>query len=208
LFDDPLIASLAGRFPGLHPMSDGGIFEGLLTSITGQSVSLAAAAVTQRKLCALFSDGFEINARIYHVLPEAEQLANATPELIRQSGVTTRRAAAIVNAAQCQLAGSLPSDEQARSDPERSVMQLLDLPGVGRWTAESAVLWGVGAPDAHPVNDVALLRAARRAYELPEMTMRELDTLAEGWRPARSLAARLLWTNLFGPAPLVSEKPA
>jgi 3-methyladenine DNA glycosylase/8-oxoguanine DNA glycosylase len=75
------------------------------------------------------------------------------------------------------------------------------LPLVGRWTAESVVLWGIGAPDAHPTGDVALLRAARAAYGRPELTLKELDVLAEQWRPARGLAARLLWTELFGPAP-------
>ena len=200
-FTDPVIRNLADRFPGLRPMSDGGLFAGLLTSIVGQSVSLAAAATTQRKLCLLFNPGFELDGRLYHALPQVKDLADASPALIRTSGVTTRRAEAIVHAAKCQLAGELPDDEFARSRPEETVSQLLDLPGVGRWTAESAVLWGVGSPDAHPVNDVALLRAARHAYERPDMTMRELDALAEHWRPGRSLAARLLWTNLFGPAP-------
>jgi 3-methyladenine DNA glycosylase/8-oxoguanine DNA glycosylase len=200
-FTDPVIQELARRFPGLRPMSDGSLFDGLLTSIIGQSISVAAAAVTQAKLCALLGEGIELDQRQFHALPDATILAGTPTELIRRSGVTWKRAEAIVHAAQRQLAGDLPNDAWAREHPEETVQQLLSLPGVGRWTAESAVLWGIGAPDAHPTNDVALLRAAKFAYNRPEMTLRDLDVLAEQWRPGRALAARLLWTNLFGPAP-------
>jgi 3-methyladenine DNA glycosylase/8-oxoguanine DNA glycosylase len=134
-------------------------------------------------------------------LPRADQLADASVELIRASGVTWKRAEAIRHAAREMIAGNLPGDEAARQDPEETVRALIALPLVGRWTAESIVLWGTGAPNAHPTGDVALLRAAKAAYDRPELTLKELDVLAEQWQPARGLAARLLWTEFFGPAP-------
>lgn len=200
-FDDPLIATLADRFPGLHPYCDGSLFDGIVTAIVGQSISLASAAITQGRLAALFAQPVVLNAHAFHPLPTAAHLAESSIELIRTSGVTWKRAEGIRNAAREMVAGRLPSDAEARNDPDGAVKALVTLPLVGRWTAESAVLWGIGAPDAHPTGDVALLRAARRAYERPEMTLKELDRLAEGWRPGRGLAARLLWTDLFGPAP-------
>jgi 3-methyladenine DNA glycosylase/8-oxoguanine DNA glycosylase len=200
-YSDPILASLAARFPGLHPYCDGSVFDGIVTAIVGQSISVAAAAVTQAKLAASFAEAIAIEGRSYWPLPRADQLAGASVELIRASGVTWKRAEAIRYAAQRMVAGRLPDDELARSNPEDAVVALMDLPLVGRWTAESVVLWGVGAPNAHPTGDVALLRAARVAYQRPELTLKELDLLADNWRPARGLAARLLWTNLFGPAP-------
>jgi 3-methyladenine DNA glycosylase/8-oxoguanine DNA glycosylase len=185
----------------LHPYCDGSVFEGVITAIAGQSISVAAAAVTQAKLAALFADPITIDNHDYRPLPRADQLADAQVELIRASGVTWKRAEAIKYAAQQQIAGNLPTDEFARANPDDTVVALLDLPLVGRWTAESVVLWGVGAPNAHPTGDVALLRAARSAYDRQELTLKELDVLAEQWQPARGLAARLLWTELFGPAP-------
>jgi DNA-3-methyladenine glycosylase II len=200
-FSDPVIDQLAQRFPGLRPMSDGGLFDGIVTAIIGQSISVAAAAVTQMKLCALYGGAIELDGRTFAPLPTAEQLADSAADLVRQSGVTGMRARAIVEIARRYVDGLLPTDDWARANPDETVINLLDLPGVGRWTAESAVLWGLGAANAHPTNDVALLRAARRAFDKPEMTLRDLDHLAENWRPARALAARLLWTDLLGPAP-------
>ncbi len=200
VFADPVIAGLATTFAGLHPYCDGSVFEGILTAIIGQSISVAAAAVTQAKLAALFPNRVEVGQHTMSPLPSAHQLADSSRELVRQSGVTMRRAEAIVVAANEAVMGNLPTDEWVRSYPNDAVRELLKLPLVGKWTAESIVLWGVGAPDAHPSGDVALLRAARQVYERPEMTLKDLDTLAEQWRPARGLAARLLWTELFGPA--------
>ncbi len=200
-FTDPVVQRLAHRFPGLRPYCDGSLFDGIVTSIVGQSISVAAAAVAQAKLAASFAGATWIEGRTFRPLPTAHQLAEAPLELIQASGVTWRRAEAIQHAAREQIAGALPTDSAARDRPDEAVRALMELPLVGRWTAESAVLWGIGAPDAHPTGDIALLRAARQAYENPDLTLKDLDRLAEAWRPARGIAARLLWTAFFGIAP-------
>ncbi|MGN6484222.1 MAG: DNA-3-methyladenine glycosylase family protein [Thermomicrobiales bacterium] len=199
-FADPVIASLALQFPGMRPLSDGSLFEGAVTSIVGQSISVAAAAVTQDKLARLFTEPVQVAGRPFRPLPSARQLASAPATLIRQSGVTMKRAEAIRHLARVALDGLLPTADEARDDPDRTIARLTALPSIGPWTAESTLLWGIGAADSHPTGDVALLRAARVVYGRPEMTLRDLDLLAEGWHPARSLAARLLWASLFGPA--------
>lgn len=200
-FTDPVVQSLSDRFIGLRPYCDGSVVDGIVTAIIGQSISVAAAAVTQARLAALFSAPLARGDRDYRPLPRPDQLASASPAIIRQSGVTMRRAEALGHAARAFIAGDVPNDAEARRDPDGASRALQGLPLVGRWTAESALLWGIGAPDAYPTGDVALLRAARLAYGRPAMDLRDLDQVAERWRPARGLAARLLWTALFGPAP-------
>jgi 3-methyladenine DNA glycosylase/8-oxoguanine DNA glycosylase len=200
-FEDPVLAGLAAEFSGLRPLSDGSLFDGIMTSIIGQSISVAAAAVTQTKLASRFGTPVHLDGRDFWPLPTAAFLTDTSVDRIRESGVTWRRAAALRDVAERQSRGDLPTDQDARTQPEAVVKALTGIPGIGRWTAESAVLWGVGAPNAHPTGDIALLRAAKAVYNLPELTLKELDALAEQWQPARSLAARLLWTKLFGPAP-------
>lgn len=197
-FDDPVIARLAERHPGLFPFSDGSLFNGILTAIIGQSVSLASAAAAQNKLAKSFGEGVVAHGRDFWPLPITYQLADAPVELIRASGVTWKRAEAIRLIAREQVAGNLPDDTSGRERPTEVAAELLKLPLVGKWTAESVLLWGIGAPNAYPPGDVALLRAARQAYGRPELTMQDLHVLAEQWQPARSIAARLLWTDLLG----------
>jgi 3-methyladenine DNA glycosylase/8-oxoguanine DNA glycosylase len=209
LLGEPVAAGQLADAPGLRPYASGSITQGVLTSIIGQSISVQAAAVTERRVTALYADGIAFGGRQFYPFPAAEQLASTAPARLRETGLTWRRAEAIVAIARLAADGALPPDDAARADPDRALAALRELPLVGPWTAASALLWGLGVDDAHPTGDVALLRAARRAYDRPEMTLRDLDRLAEQWRPARGWAARALWLMLLGPAPVVSppERP-
>lgn len=196
-WSDPVIAALAERFPGLRSFTDGSLFHGLVTSIVGQSISIASAMSVQRRLALAFHDDVDIDGHRMAPLPTPGELAEAPLALIRESGVTWKRAEGLQAIAREALVGNLPTGEE--HDLELVTRELVKLPIVGPWTAASALLWGVGAPDAFPKGDVALLRAARLAYDRDGMTMRELDALADSWRPRRAIAARLLWTGLLGP---------
>jgi DNA-3-methyladenine glycosylase II len=186
----------------MRPLSNGNLFDGIVTAIVGQSISVQAAAVTERKLAELFNQPLAYGTRNYWPPPRIEQLANAEPSFIRLSGVTQRRADAIVAIARLAMTNRLLPPDVNLADEPAVYDAVLALPLVGKWTAESVLLWGLGADDAYPVGDVALLRAARLAYGRPEMTHAEMDLLAERWRPGRSWASRWLWLNLFGAAPL------
>lgn len=199
---DPVVAALAARFPGLRSYSSGSLFDGIIACIVGQSITVMAAAVTEARLAALFHPGIELAGRRFFPPPEPAELAAAEPALIRTSGVTWRRADAIVAVAKAQRAGELPDEHELGADLESARAKIRRLPLVGPWTAESALLWGVGAGDAFPPNDAALLRAVRHAYARPEIGHPDLNRLAEGWRPGRAWACRWLWTALLGPAPM------
>ncbi|MCC6792777.1 MAG: hypothetical protein IT336_13885 [Thermomicrobiales bacterium] len=198
---DPVVDAIARRHPGMRPLSFGSLFDGLIACIVGQSITVAAAAVVEARICAMFHEGIEFHGRRFWAKPLPEQLANAEPAQIRTSGVTWKRAEAIVAAARAWLDGDLPNDDAATGDADETRNALRRQRLVGAWTAESALLWGIGHEDAFPPNDVALLRAARLAYGRPEMTHPELNALAEGWRPGRGWASRWLWTALLGVAP-------
>jgi 3-methyladenine DNA glycosylase/8-oxoguanine DNA glycosylase len=201
---DPTVEAIAARYPGLRPFNSGSLFDGIIGCIVGQSITVAAAATVEARLCALFHGGVEFQGRMFWAKPLPEQLAEADPARIRETGVTWRRAEAIVAAARAWLNGELPCDAQALNDADEARVALRRLPLVGEWTAESALLWGLGHDDAFPPNDVALLRAARQAYVQPEMAHRDLNKLAMDWRPGRGWASRWLWTALLGPAPAYS----
>ena len=195
VFDDPILAALARKHPGLRPWSAGSLFEGVVSSIIGQSISVAAAATTERRLCERFNDGLHIDGRQFWPPPRPEQLASSSAAFVRETGVTTKRAEALV--AVGTLFASEPTRAAFETDPVAAVQQLTSISGIGPWTIQSALLWGVAAADAHPTRDVALLRAARVHYPVVS-DLKDLDRLAEQWKPYRAWAARLLWLDLFG----------
>jgi 3-methyladenine DNA glycosylase/8-oxoguanine DNA glycosylase len=195
VFDDPIMAALARKHAGLRPWSAGSLFEGVVSSIVGQSISVAAAATTERRLCQRFNKGLHLDGREFWPPPRPEQLASSSAVFVRESGVTTKRAEALVAVA--TLFASESGAAAFAVDPFAAVERLAAISGIGPWTVQSALLWGVAAPDAHPTRDVALLRAARVHY--PEVQdLKDLDRVAEQWGPYRGWAARLLWLDLLG----------
>jgi 3-methyladenine DNA glycosylase/8-oxoguanine DNA glycosylase len=193
-FDDPVLAGLARAHPGLRPWSAGSLYEGVVSSIVGQSISVAAAATTERRLCERFNEAIVVDGRHFWPPPLPEQLASSSAAFVRESGVTTKRAEALVAVGALFAESKLP-----RSDGERvaTLERLATISGIGPWTVQSARLWGIADADAHPTRDVALLRAARAHYaEISDL--KDLDRVAERWQPYRGWAARLLWLDLLG----------
>lgn len=79
------------------------------------------------------------------------------------------------------------SDSDARG-------RLMEVPGIGRWTADVYLLMALGRPDLWPVGDRALVVAARALHGLEaDPDAEALEALAAPWRPWRSVAARMLW---------------
>lgn len=195
---DPLVAAAAERFPGMRPYSSNSLFEGVISCIAGQSISVAAAAITHARIAALVHPGVALGGRTFWPSPRAEQLSKLDVATVRTSGVTWKRAEAIVAASEAQVRGDIPTDDEAWRDPDGARRELLKLKLVGKWTAESALLWGLGLDDAFPPNDAALLRAVRLAYGTPELDHKGLEKLAEGWSPGRAWASRWLWAAMFG----------
>jgi 3-methyladenine DNA glycosylase/8-oxoguanine DNA glycosylase len=195
---DPVIERIARDFPGLRPHASGSLFAGLVDSIVGQSITVKAAAVVSARIASHFHPGIELDGRIFWPIPRPEDLANADVSRLRRAGLTWKRAEALIAAADAALDGRFP--EPAGEPLEALRARLRALPLVGPWTAESALLWGIGEDDAFPMGDVALLRAARKAYAEPEMSMKEMEVRSRAWAGHRAWASRLLWIELFGPA--------
>jgi len=196
-FDDPVLTFLALQHRGLRPWSAGSLYDGVISSIVGQSISVAAAATTERRLFELFSDGVNINGRRFWPTPLPWQLASSTAALVRGSGVTSKRAEALVAVGSLFATATETDSNRLSIRSDIDAEELLAISGIGPWTVRSARLWGLGEADAHPTGDVALLRAALRHY--PEvLSLKDLDRKAERWKPNRGWAARLLWIDLLG----------
>jgi len=198
---DPIIQRLLNEAPGLRPFAHGSLEQGLMTVIIGQGVTVQAGAVLEGRVAAIHSSGIEFKGRVLRPFPTAAQIAETPVQRLRDTGLTWKRAEGMVAVARAALDGRVPSDEDARMNEAEAITRMRLLPMIGPWSANAALLWGLGADDAHVSGDVALLRAAKLVYDEPGLDLKSLDRLAEAWRPARAWAARVLWLKLLGPAP-------
>ena len=186
---DPVLASLlpgpgALRLPGtLEP------FELLVKAVVGQQVSVVAARTLVGRLVARFGERASATGPITHLFPTPDRLADADPAGF---GLPAARGATICALARAVADGRVRIDAGAPFDATRAA--LLEIPGIGPWTAEYVALRGLGDPDAFPASDLGLRQAlagAGRPLSAPELARR-----AEAWRPWRGYAAFALWHSL------------
>lgn len=174
---DPLLAPLVDERPGLRVPGSWDGFELAVRGVLGQQVSVSAARTLAGRLASSFGVPLpEPDGTLTHVFPGPQAIADAAVERI---GVPRARAEALRRLARAIASGELALDPWADAEATRAA--LLELPGIGPWTAEYVALRGLGDPDAFPAGDLGL----RRAGATPAR--------AEAWRPWRAYAAIHLW---------------
>lgn len=119
----------------------------------------------------------------------------ALPEdVLRGVGLSRPKIAHVRALATAFLEERLSAERLALMDDEAAVAAIASVRGLGRWTAEIYLLFALGRPDVFPAGDLALAASAAKLKRLARRpSPAELRAIAEKWRPARGLAARLLW---------------
>ncbi|MBT9370821.1 DNA-3-methyladenine glycosylase [Rhizobium sp. CSW-27] len=161
-------------------------FAGLAEIIVSQMVSKAAASAIWGRM------------RSAGEMTPAAYLAHS-PEVVAGFGLSRAKACAIEGLARALAEGRLDLEALAFVAPEEARARLLALPGIGPWTAEVYLMFCLGAPDVFPAGDVALRAAVGHALGLETRpSVAEVAALASGWKPWRSVAARLFWAYYAG----------
>lgn len=179
--DPDLARIVAEAGPPLLELRGAG-FGALLRAIIAQQVSAAAA----RSIWGRVSDAVQpLTPEAFLALSEAE---------IRAFGFGRPKIAYARGLAEALASGALDLDAVARMPDEEALAALVRLKGIGRWSAEVFLLFALGRPDVFPSQDLALAVAVQRIKGLEQRPGHAgLSTIAQQWRPWRSVAAILLW---------------
>ena len=167
-------------------------FEALLSAIVFQQLAGAAART--------------IHGRVVTVLGGAvvpERVLAAKPEALRAAGLSANKLAAIIDLAAKFVDGTVPVHDLDGLSDDEIVERLVQVRGVGRWTAEMFLLFQLRRPDVWPVDDLGVRNGWGRIHDLSAPpTPKELAPLGDPLRPYRSTAAWYCW-RAVAPVPIV-----
>ena len=180
---DPRLARAHAQTPPFEWRRRVGGFEGLFHMIVDQQVSTAAAAAIWARVEAGL-DG--------EVTPE--RVLATDVEALRSFGLSGQKARYGHEIASAHVEGRIDFDHLERISDDEAVARLVAIKGVGRWTAETFLMFCEGRRDVFPAGDIALQEAMRWA-DGTAVRPREKEAYlrSEAWRPHRSVAAHLLW---------------
>ena len=123
-----------------------------------------------------------------------ENISKVSFNQFRKAGLSRAKIEYIRKLASAVGKGELDPASFMDLEDEEIISKLITFPGIGRWTAEMFLIFALGRPDVLSVKDAGLKRGLRMLYELPESPSEELMlSIAESWRPYRSVASWYLW---------------
>ena len=182
---DPVLGRIIRAHPRIALEPRGEPFHTLARSIVGQQISVKAAA--------------SIWARVRELAPRMypEEIAAARRARLRACGLSERKAEYLADLARHFLRGTLQLSAWEHMDDEAVIAELVQVRGIGRWTAEMFLMFNLLRPDVLPLADLGLQRAIRIHYFRGRLVSpRTMRRVAEDWAPWRSVATWYLWRSL------------
>ncbi|MEO2033732.1 MAG: DNA-3-methyladenine glycosylase 2 family protein [Planctomycetaceae bacterium] len=164
----------------------GGRFSLVARSILSQQISVAAARTIRRQLQAKLP-GRRLSALGLLALSDSD---------FQAAGVSRQKCNYLRNLAQHATDGTVNFRRLGRLSDEDVIQELTRVKGVGRWTAQMFLIFGLGRPDVFAPADLGLRNAIMRIYALSKPTQDDLNAVADRWSPHRSVASWYLWRSL------------
>jgi len=186
---DARLRPLLRQRPGLRVPGAFDGFELALRAVLGQQVTVKAATTLFGRFAETFGVAAETPfAQLGRHAPAAQEVAQARLQRLIDLGLTRQRATTASALARAVAEGQLMLEPGGAVAP--TLEKLLDLPGIGPWTAQYIAMRALRDADAFPSGDLGLLKAL--ALDHP----RKVIEHAQKWQPWRAYAALHLWTQM------------
>lgn len=162
------------------------VFDELIRSIVSQQLSTSAAKTIYHRFLALFEDREDMKTR----------LKNVPLDTLRAAGLSGQKSAYLRNVVDYFEANNLYDTDWTQWTDEAIIHTLVQIKGVGQWTAEMILMFSLHRPDVLPLDDLVIRNNIKKLYHVQSekrQLIHDLTHIAESWRPYRSYACHYLW---------------
>lgn len=169
----------------------------LVSSILSQQISTAAARTNKSRLVALIKS--ESGSK--RVTPAS--LLSMNVEQLRTAGLSGRKSEYLLDLASKVDTGEVTLSTIGRLSNEAVIDALVQIRGIGRWTAEMFLMFSLGRLDVFPVDDLGVRNAMCNLYQIDSSTPgQDLLKISEPWQPYASIASWYCWRSLEADIPV------
>jgi DNA-3-methyladenine glycosylase II len=185
---DPDLHRLAVRFRGLKPPRFPSVFECLANAIACQQLTLTVGIELLNRLAASYGRPAPGEPPGPNAFPETRDLMGLEPEALRPLGFSRHKSVALVGLAGSVEQGEVDLEDIAAADDDEATAALQELRGIGRWSAEYALLRGLGRLNVFPGDDVGARNNLQRWLGRREpFDYNEVRRVTSRWAPYSGL---------------------
>lgn len=173
------------RLKAIKPKNN--YFQSLVECVISQQLSSRAAETITERFINLFGKK----------IPKPAQVAAVKNQKLRASGLSKQKISYIKNIAGLVEQGGLDFKKLSHATDEEVIQKLIQIKGIGRWTAEMFLMFSLARPDVFSLGDLGLKKAVMRLYKIDTSRHhKKMNQLLSRWKPYGSLAARHLWASI------------
>jgi len=185
---DPVIARVMESVGPYRPAdrTSGSHFHALIRSIVFQQLSGKAASTIHGRFLDLYSDRS----------PTPEQVLATPDDQLRAAGLSRQKIGYLRDLAQRVHTGELPLDHVHTLADAELIAHLVQVKGIGRWTAQMFLMFKLGRTDVLPELDLGIQNAIKRAYRKRKVSPKDVLRIGAKWSPFASIACWYLWRSL------------
>jgi DNA-3-methyladenine glycosylase II len=192
------LAEIDSRFKRLisefgYPVfnQDSSYFEALLKNIIYQQLSGKAAKTIYNRFLKLFQSATYLSPN---------EVLNTPIEHIRAAGLSNQKVTYILDLSKKYSEGSLQLDVLNEKTNKEISDQLIEVKGIGQWTADIFLMFTLNREDVFPLGDLGVKKGVAIIENLPELpTEKDMAKISEKWQPYRTIAAWYMWKLVDGP---------
>jgi DNA-3-methyladenine glycosylase II len=165
----------------------------LLKCIVHQQLNLKFAHTLTQRFVTTF--GTEVNGVYFY--PDPERLARVKIEELRELQFSGRKAEYVIGVAQAIVEGKLELHKLHEKTDDEIMEELVKIKGIGPWTVENFLMFGLGRPNLFPIADIGLQNALKKLYNMDRKpTKEEMEGYKPSWEPYASYASLYLWRSI------------
>ena len=192
-FQQTDLKDIFDTFIGTPLVLDFGLFDSLIKCIIHQQINMTFAYRLTERFVKTF--GYEIDGVWF--FPQPEKVATLTVEQLRELQFSGRKAEYMIQIAKEIVEKGLNLQALKMLTDEEIFQKLTLIRGVGKWTVENFLLFGMGRPNLFPMADIGIQNALKKLYKLEtKPTFEEMEHYKQGWEPYLSYASLYLWRSL------------
>lgn len=206
---DPRLSRLAQTYRGVKPPRFLTLFEAVVNAIACQQLTLTVGIRLLNRLSQRYGAAFPATDADVYAFPRPQDLAAVDREELWAMGYSRHKALAMLELANAIAGGGVDLESLDDLDDETASRRLLQLRGVGRWTAEYVLLRGMGRLHVFPGDDVGARNNLRRRLRVAEpLDYEAVGRVVSPWQPFAGLLYFHLLLDSLAEAGYLAAEPA
>ena len=182
---DKKLSKIIESYPQDFLFSKSDPFFTLARSIVGQQISVKAAQSVWDRL----------EAKVGKISPKI--IIKTHSNTLKSVGLSRQKVNYLKNIANAFIEKKIKLNMWNKMTNEEIIQDLIQIKGIGRWTAEMFLIFNLCRADIFPLDDIGMIKALCKLYNIPYPTSRELVIrIGKKWKPYRSVATWYLWRSL------------